>query len=148
MPVDRTGVFTAAMAASEALDLLAAVLKASRSEDWEAAKRTSQQLREAAGEDVAAYNRFLASGPAAALRDTIEIPMRAARAIATGIELCTAARGMVKRSMSADVGVAAELLRGSLRGILGCIDANLDQTPADLSYETLRAERRELGKLV
>ncbi len=144
MPVERTGVYTAAMAASDALELLASVLKISGAEPGsrEAAKREAENLQAAAEEDVAAYNRYLLDRDP---RPTIEIPIRAAQAVSAGIELCAAAKGTVKRSVAADLGVAAALLDGALRGILLCVEANLAQVAGDHSYDALRTEAARLS---
>jgi formiminotetrahydrofolate cyclodeaminase len=157
MPVDRTGVATAAMAASAALDLLSNVIEISKpaeQADWaNAARSEADTLRRTAAEDVAAYNRYLqrsrssatAEDMQSALRETIEVPMRAARAAAKGLELCASMAGRAKASVAADLGVAAALLVGAVRGILLCVDANLPaHTQSDAHLEAVRIERRGL----
>jgi formiminotetrahydrofolate cyclodeaminase len=156
MPVDRTGVATAAVAASLALDLLSKVIEVSKpvqQVEWLAAvRRESDNLRRAANEDVAAYNLYLqcvrtSAGPEElqrALRGTIEVPMNAARSAVAGIELCVAIADSVRASVAADLGVAAALLAGAVRGIVGCVDANLRLAPRESDYEAARAERRDL----
>ncbi|HXP83718.1 MAG TPA: cyclodeaminase/cyclohydrolase family protein [Bryobacteraceae bacterium] len=157
MPIDRTGVATAAVAASLALDLLSKVIEVSKpvqQDEWlAAARREADTLRRAADEDVTAYNVYLqcartSAGPEEqerALRGTIEVPMNAARAAVAGIELCVAMADSVRASVTADLGVAAALLAGAVRGMMLCVDANLPATAAhDLYYEAVRTERRDL----
>jgi formiminotetrahydrofolate cyclodeaminase len=156
MPVDRTGVATAAVAASLALDLLSKVIEVSKpvqQDEWLAAvQREADNLRRAADEDVAAYNLYLqcvrtSAGPEdlqGALRGTIEVPMNAARAAVAGIELCIAVTDSVRASVAADLGVAAALLAGAVRGIVLCVDANLRAAADDAHYEAVRIERRDL----
>jgi formiminotetrahydrofolate cyclodeaminase len=157
MPVDRTGVATASEAAGLALDLLSKVIEVSKPvqrDAWLAAvRREADNLRRAANEDVAAYNLYLqrvrtSAGPEElewALRGTIDVPMNAARAAVAGIELCVAVADIVRASVAADLGVAAALLAGAVRGIGLCVDANLRvAAPDDSDYEAVRTERRDL----
>jgi formiminotetrahydrofolate cyclodeaminase len=158
MPVERTGVAVAALNASLALDLLSTVIEVSnpeRREQWlETARHESGNLQRAATEDVAAYNRYLAclsgqdsSGLASddALRVAIAIPLRAAYSAAAGVDLCLHAARTVRASVAADLGVATELLAGSVRAMLLCVDANLRLLDAGDPYlAAVRAERREL----
>jgi formiminotetrahydrofolate cyclodeaminase len=167
MPVERTGVAVAASSASLALDLLSVVIEVSnpgQRDAWLAiARQESGNLRQAATEDVAAYNRYLAClrPPKAteaeqppgtsqqdqqhALRAAIAIPLRAACSAAAGIDLCLNAKPSVRSSVAADLGVATELLAGAVRAMLLCVDANLRLLdPADPYLASVRAERREL----
>jgi formiminotetrahydrofolate cyclodeaminase len=159
MPVERTGVAVAALSASQALDLLSIVIEVSnpdQRERWlESARQESENLQRAAKEDVAAYNRYLAclrrpskASPQdldRALRVAIAIPLRAAHCAAAGIDLCLTAAGSVRAAVAADLGVATELLAGSVRAMLRCVDANLRLLDAGDPYlAAVRDERREL----
>jgi formiminotetrahydrofolate cyclodeaminase len=151
VPIERTGVGTAAASASLALELLAKVIEVSkpaRRDEWvDIARRAAEDLARAAEDDVRAYNRYLALGQAA-LRGTIEVPMKAARSAMAGIELCTVMADFVKASVAADLGVAEELLTGAARGILLCVDVNLRTVGSDPEYDAVREERRALGERV
>jgi formiminotetrahydrofolate cyclodeaminase len=159
MPVERTGVAVAALNASLALDLLSTVIEVSNPEQREpwldTARLESEHLQRAAKEDVAAYNRYLAclrrpskASPQdldRALRVAIAIPLRAAYSAAAGIDLCLTAAGSVRASVAADLGVVTELLAGSVRAMLLCVDANLRLLDAGDPYlAAVRHERREL----
>jgi formiminotetrahydrofolate cyclodeaminase len=159
MPVERTGVAVAALSASLALDLLSTVIEVSNPEQrepWlETARLESENLERAAKEDVAAYNRYLAARRRPsnaspqdldrALRVTIAIPLRAAYSAAAGVDLCLTAARTVRASVAADLGVATELLAGSVRAMLLCVDANLRLLDAGDPYlAAVRDERREL----
>jgi formiminotetrahydrofolate cyclodeaminase len=91
----------------------------------DAARLQRAHLRGAADDDIGAVTAYMRSRDAAALRQAIEAPMRAARAAVAGLELCAKASGTVKSSLTADLGAAQALLGGALRAILICIDANL-----------------------
>ena len=148
MPVDNTGVATAARCASLALELLAQVIDVSKPPErdaWAArARQESEALRRFAEEDIAAYNRYLESKQATSLRDAIEIPMKAAHAVIVGTELCAAIAKSVKAALAADLRVAAALLSAALRGILQCVHVNLQAAGDDPGYADVRAELREL----
>jgi formiminotetrahydrofolate cyclodeaminase len=83
-------------------------------------------LRGAADDDIGAVMELIRARDAAALRQAIEAPLRAARATVAGLELCAKASGVVKDALAADLGAAQALLAGALRAILLCIDANLN----------------------
>lgn len=91
----------------------------------EAARLEAAHLRGAADDDVGAVIEFMHARDAAALRQAIEAPMRAARAAVAGLELCVRASGAVKPSLAVDQRAAEALIAGALRAILMCIDANL-----------------------
>ena len=142
MPVDTTGVATAAHAASLALELLAKITHSN------AGLAEAESLRQIAEDDVAAYNRFLTSPPQERVlvqRDAIETPMRAARTALAGLDLCLAASNSIRDSVAADLGVAAELLAAAARGILLCAGQNLKAVSEDPSYAATLAERQTLG---
>lgn len=153
MPIDRTGVATAAESAALALELLSRVIEVSKPEQrgpWLAAVRGQGEiLRRAAQEDVAAYNVYLScvrnSAPVVelqqAIRGTIEVPLRAARAAMAGLEMCAAMADCVSASVAADLGVAATLLDSAVRGIGLCVDANLR---LGTTVEAVGMEQREL----
>jgi formiminotetrahydrofolate cyclodeaminase len=127
------GVAAAAVAAELGISLLIKTLAitSGNSELMDAARQERAHLRGAADDDIGAVMAYMSTRDAAALRQAIEAPMRAARAAAAGLELC--AKASVKPALAADLGAARALLAGSLRAILICIDANLlgreDQHP-------------------
>lgn len=167
------GVAISAVSASFALALLAKVLKVtSRRKDFAAdvskieqladsARAESKRMLQFAEEDMAAFNAYMASvrlpqatdrerderkkALDAAVRKTIETPMTAARAVASGIGLCAEATTMVHTFVAADLGTTAALLSGALRVFLLCADSNLRQLASDPSlYRGLVAGRQEL----
>jgi formiminotetrahydrofolate cyclodeaminase len=111
----------------------------------DAALRESQQLRTAADEDVAAVRQYLSSTNPAAVRNAIEVPIRAARAAVSGIELCGEASGIIYGLLAADLGAAVLLLSASVRAILLSVDFNLRQLRSEEQYsEGVAVERRLL----
>jgi len=136
------GVASAAMTADLGLSLLIKTLAITgkRPDLMDAARRESARLREAAAEDIAAVHELMRSHDAEAMLRAIEIPMRAARAAAIGIDLSVEAASEVSGLLAADTGAAAALLCGALRAILICVEANLRAQPS----EELAAECRTL----
>jgi formiminotetrahydrofolate cyclodeaminase len=122
------GVAAAAIAAELGIGLLIKTLAITggQGELADAARLQRAHLRGAADDDIGAVMAYMQSRDAAALRQAIEAPLRAARATAAGLELCAKASGTVKSSLTADLGAAQALLAGALRAILICIDANLN----------------------
>lgn len=166
------GVAISAVSASFALGLVAKVLKiASRRKDFAGdiskaeklahlAQSQSKRMLHYADEDMAAFSAYMASARLAqatareredrqralnsAVRKAIEIPVEAARAAASGIELCAEAAGLVHTLVAADLGAAAALLSGALRVFLMCADSNLKLLASDPSaYRDLIAGRPE-----
>jgi formiminotetrahydrofolate cyclodeaminase len=121
------GVAAAAVTAELGLGLLikAMSITGGQGELVEAARSEAAHLRGAADEDIGAVMAYLHARDAAALRQAIEAPMRAARATLAGLELCAKASRVVKPALAADLGAAQALLAGALRAILLCVDANL-----------------------
>lgn len=111
----------------------------------EAAHRESRQLRTAADEDIAAVREYLSVRNPAAVRNAIEVPMRAARAAVSGIDLCGEAAGIIHGLLAADLGAAVLLLSASVRAILLSVDFNLRQLRSEVQYcEGVAVERREM----
>jgi formiminotetrahydrofolate cyclodeaminase len=121
------GVAAAAVAAEFGIGLLIKTLAITRGQDelLNAARLEAAHLRGAADDDIGAVMAYMSTRDAAALRQAIEAPMRAARATVAGLELCAKASGTVKSALAADLAAAQALLAGALRAILVCIDANL-----------------------
>ena len=121
------GVAAAAVSAELGISLLIKTLAITggQSESLEAARRESAQLRGAADEDIGAVMAYIGTRDAAALRQAIDAPLRAARAAAAGLELCFQASSAVKPALAADLRAAQALLAGALRAILICLDSNL-----------------------
>lgn len=119
------GVAAAAVAAELGISLLIKTLAITGGQDdvLSAARQEAAHLRGAADEDIGAVMTFMQARDAAALRQAIEAPMRAARATVAGLELC--AKASVKPALTADLRAAQALLAGALRAILICLDANL-----------------------
>ena len=116
----------------------------------EAARLEAAHLRGAADDDVGAVIEFMHARDAAALRQAIEAPMRAARAAVAGLELCVRASGAVKPSLAVDQRAAEALIAGALRAILMCIDANLrgheeEHHDAVVERQVLEARARATG---
>jgi formiminotetrahydrofolate cyclodeaminase len=110
-----------------------------------AAEKESGELRATADDDIAAVGRFVGSHDPEAAWAAIEIPSRAARVIARGVDLCAQARGMVTGLPAADLGSAVLLLMAALRAILLSVDFNLASMSApDARISSLRDERRSL----
>jgi formiminotetrahydrofolate cyclodeaminase len=133
------GVTAAAVSARFGMALLIKALEitARRNEGvrgWiDVARGYSAILAEAAHDDIVA----------APERKRIEIPMRAARAAAGGLELCAEAASVVRGPLAADLGVAAMLLCASVRAIVLCVDSNA----GDLEAEERRGlERHALAR--
>jgi formiminotetrahydrofolate cyclodeaminase len=121
------GVAAAAVAAELGISLLIKTLAITGGQGdlLDAARRESAHLRGAADEDIGAVLEYMRARDAAALRQAIEAPLRAARAAVAGLELCAKASSVVKLALAADLGAAQALLAGALRAILICIHANL-----------------------
>jgi formiminotetrahydrofolate cyclodeaminase len=121
------GVAAAAVAAELGMSLMIKAMSITGGHDElvGAARRESARLRGAADEDIGAVMAYMSTRDAAALRQAIDAPLRAARAAVTGLELCGQASSGVKPALVADLRAAQALLSGALRAILICIDANL-----------------------
>jgi len=122
------GVAAAAVSAELGMSLLIKTLAITggNKELLDAARLEAAHLRGAADDDIGAVMELIRARDAAALRQAIEAPLRAARAAVAGLELCANASGVVKPALAADLGAAQTLLAGALRAILICIDANLN----------------------
>jgi len=122
------GVAAAAVSAELGMSLFIKTLAITggQGELLEAARRQAAHLRGAADDDIGAVMELMRAKDAAALRQAIEAPLRAARATVAGLELCARASTVVKEALTADLRAAQALLAGALRAILICIDANLD----------------------
>lgn len=136
------GVAAASVAAELGMSLLIKTLAITGGQTGllEDARRQAAHLRGAADEDIGAVMAYMQSRDAAALRQAIEAPLRAARAAVAGLELCEKASGVVKASLTADLAAARCLLAGSLQAILICIDANL--SGCEDQHAEAAAERR------
>ncbi|HEY1756691.1 MAG TPA: cyclodeaminase/cyclohydrolase family protein [Bryobacteraceae bacterium] len=126
------GVTAAAVSARLGMGLLIKTLEITARRDEavrgliEAARGYSAILAEAADEDISGSPE----------RKRIEIPMKAARAAAAGLDLCSEAAGLVRGALAADVGVAGMMLGSAVRAIVLCVDSNAGDFQAE--------ERREL----
>jgi len=145
------GVSAAAVSATLGLGLLIKVLRiASKRKDFagdrlfvdglvhEAANK-SQILTHLADEDVAAFHQYLdclrrKEPTGAALRKAIEIPLKIARASASGVQLCRQATSLVHAFVAPDLGTAEELLTAAVRSTLLTVNSNLQQLPEDDPY--------------
>ena len=132
------GVAASAVSARLGLSLLIKVLTITgqRPDLIEPARLESENLARAAEDDIRAIQERDA-------KQALEVPMRAARAAAAGLDLCAEAAGCVRGWIAADLGAARELLAGAARGILLCVDANLQRTPdPDVAAERQRLRDR------
>lgn len=171
------GVAIAAVSAAFALGLVAKMLAVSarrgppaddaarvRAESLAAAAQSSSQcMLQLAGEDIAAFEGYLAARRLprstesesqarqqsidCAVRRAIDLPLAAAREAAAGVQLCSEVFGLAPPALVADLGVAASLLAGALRAFLLCAQSNVDQLASDaaihrdrLTAETQRHE--------
>lgn len=121
------GVTAAAVTAELGLSIMIKVMSITGGHDElvAAARSERARLRGAADDDIGAVMELMHSRDAAALRQAIEAPMKAARAAVEGLELCAKASAAVKPSLAVDRAAAEALIAGALRAILMCIDANL-----------------------
>jgi formiminotetrahydrofolate cyclodeaminase len=111
----------------------------------DAAHQESEQLRAVADEDIAAVRQFLSFRNSSAVRNAIEVPMRAARAGVAGLDLCGEAAGIIHGLLAADLGAGVLLLSAGVRAILISVDSNLRQFSSEEGYrEQVIAERRVL----
>lgn len=117
------GVAAAAAAADLGMSLLikALVITGKRPELLEAARAESVRLRQAVDDDIVAVRELIRTRDP---RNANEIPMRAARSAAAGLDLCAEAAGEVHGLLAADLGAAKALLSGALQAIQVCVDAN------------------------
>lgn len=168
------GVAVAAVAASFALGLLAKVVtitgrrkevsaaSVSRLETLTAAAQAaSQRMLQLAGEDSAAFDAYLAArrlphstGPErqareqairSTVRRAIDLPLAAAQEAAAGLQQCSEVCALTPPALIADLGLAATLLAGALRGFLLCAESNVQQLAPDAaSYrEQLAAQSKQ-----
>jgi formiminotetrahydrofolate cyclodeaminase len=137
------GVAAAAVAAALAVNLLIKVLAISgrRADLAERARRIETGLRAAADEDAAIVQRLIGERDPAAMREAIEIPIRAARLAAEALEACRDAAPELSGHLAADLAAAAALLEGSARGILACVEANLRIAPDETAADRVRELR-------
>ena len=143
------GVSTAAVSAAFALGLLVKVLEiASKRKDFQgdrqraadliaAAQKQSKILSHSADEDIIAFRERL--------RGAMEVPLRVARAAASGLELCNQDHGMIHAAIAPDLYTAATLLKAAVDSSLSSLKANVEQLPAgDPFGEEVMAGAREL----
>lgn len=166
------GVAVAAVSAGFALGLVAKVLAVSgrRNEVLEdtarlerlgaAAQTASHRMLQLAGEDIAAFEAYLAARRLprsteseqrtrhqaidCAVRHAIDLPLAAAEKAAAGLQLCSEVSAFIPPALAADLGVAATLLASAVRGFLLCAQSNVSQLAPDAaSYrERLASETR------
>jgi methenyltetrahydrofolate cyclohydrolase len=121
----------------------------------QAARDEAERLAQYANDDIAAYRahmeaRRLEAGAietaeaetARALRDVVEVPLKAARSALSGLDLCADAAGIVRGAVAADLGTAAILLAGAVRAMLLSAEVNLQQLS---DREEAVVECREIG---
>jgi formiminotetrahydrofolate cyclodeaminase len=145
------GVSAAAVSATFGLGLLIKVLEiASKRKSFAGdrklvesliheARNKSQILAHLADDDVAAFHQYLdclrrKESTGAAIRKAIEIPLKIARASASGVALCEQATGLVHAFVAPDLGTAEELLTAAVRSTLLSVNSNLQQLPEDEPY--------------
>jgi formiminotetrahydrofolate cyclodeaminase len=136
------GVATSVVAAALGVSLLLKTLeiRGVRPDLRQAAREVAARLRAAADADCAAIRASLRS------QDAIDVPLRAARAVLEGLDLCTQAAPSISGLLAADLRAGRELLLGSARAILTCIDANLEKQPsAEVAAEVAGLRAQLLG---
>jgi formiminotetrahydrofolate cyclodeaminase len=153
------GVAVAAASAAFALGLLVKVLTVSgrRREPGASlaglqslaatAQAASQRMLQLASDDVAAFEAYLTArrmphgtdserqareqSTGTAVRRAIDVPLAAAQEAAAGLALCGEMSAVTPPALAADLGVAAALLAGALRGFLLCAQSNVRQLAPD-----------------
>ena len=156
------GVSISSVSAALALSLLAKVLDiASKRKDFRgdrdrvealmnSAREESKGLTELADRDVLAFNQYLECIRSGGNKDDamgkcIDVPMQAGRAVIRGLELCAAGTEIVKGLTVADLAISADILLGTIRGMLVSVDFNLKQLgPEHEIAQRVLTERREL----
>lgn len=140
------GVAALAVAAALGVNLLLKVLAISgRRPDVASRGRLIEAgLRAAADQDTAAVQRLIGERDEGAMREAIEIPLRAARLAADALEACRQAAPELSGPLAADLAAAASLLDGAARGILACVDANLGMAPDESAADQVRQLRGRL----
>ncbi|HLK22325.1 MAG TPA: cyclodeaminase/cyclohydrolase family protein [Bryobacteraceae bacterium] len=157
------GVSVAAVSASLGLSLFVKVLEIVRTrKDFAGdpakieallaqARAESAKLDRAADEDIVAFADYMASrgtpGEAIALQRAIQSPLRAARAAAAGLQLCSEAIALTPASIAPDLGTAALILAGSLRSMLLSVESNALRVGDRESREAIGREADELKQL-
>jgi formiminotetrahydrofolate cyclodeaminase len=115
------------------------------------AEGEAARLEQLAHEDGFVYAAYLrarkvSDGEQAALRRAIETPLEAARAAASGLDLCVEALGFIGGAIAADARGAANLLRGAVHAILCSVDENLRAVKDEVFFGQIAAERRKLAE--
>ncbi len=126
----------------------------------DAAREESDRLARYADEDPAAYAAYMRClrmpknteaerherdrALAAALRRATDVPMAAARAAVSGLNLCVEAAAIAHGAVAADLGGAAFLLAGATRAILLTVETNLAALGESEFRDQVAAERAEL----
>jgi formiminotetrahydrofolate cyclodeaminase len=166
------GVAVGAVAAGFALGLLAKVLTVSDRRqplpDGSArlaslaaeAQAASQRMLQLAGDDIAAFEAYLAARRLphmtdserqarqqevdAAVRRAIDVPLAGAQEASAGLQLCSEMSAAIPPALVADLGVTATLLAGALRGFLLCAQSNVRHLASDAATygERLATETR------
>lgn len=166
------GVAVAAVAAGFALGLLAKVLTVSGRRQSlpdntarlaplaAEAQAASQRMLQLAGDDIAAFEAYLAARRMphvtdsesqarqqdmdSAVRRAIDVPLVAAHEASAGLQLCSEVAAAIPPSLAADLGVTATLLASALRAFLLCAQSNVRHlTPDAAAYgERLATETR------
>jgi formiminotetrahydrofolate cyclodeaminase len=130
-----------------------------------AARTASARVAQYADEDVTAFDSYLnivrspksndkeredrKRAMALALDQVIQVPFDAARLVASGMDLCAAATGVVPKSLIAEVGAAAVLLAGAARGLIVSAEFNLRQLGDDShSDDEITAQLQDLDRKV
>lgn len=130
-----------------------------------AAKALAARLAQYADEDVTSFNAYLKSAKlpesndaerderqqamAVAVRQAIETPVEAAHAAGPGIRLAADAVGIVPKSLIADLGAAAALVAGAVRGLIFCAESNIRQLASDQdAYQEVSRQLQDLEREV
>jgi formiminotetrahydrofolate cyclodeaminase len=139
------GVSAASVAAELGMSLMIKAMSITGGHDElvNAARRESARLRGAADDDIGAVLAFIGVHDAAAKKQAIDAPMRAARAAVAGLELCVRASSAVKKTLAVDQAAAESLIAGALRAILMCVNANLHGHENDYPDEVAESKAIE-----
>ncbi|MBF6571426.1 MAG: cyclodeaminase/cyclohydrolase family protein [Candidatus Binataceae bacterium] len=165
------GVSVCAIAATLALDLIAACLQTTgRRKSFsgdreqvanllERVRSEADRMKHLADDDVAAYEAFLSSrrvmpgtDPSAdrsavselALRQASEVPIKVARSAIASLELCALAVPVVNGAMAPDLGSSAALLAAAVRAAARSAEANARRMTDTEYRRAIKRERRKI----
>ena len=119
-----------------------------------------KNLRQFADQDIEAYQNFVSAlslpknsddqkearsqALANAALNATNVPLRSAREMLSGLEIASAAAGLVEGAIASDVAAGAILLAASLQAVLLNVDVNLSNLKDEVFKEKALAEKESL----